>query len=139
MVCVVVVCVVLELESGVDWLGEVDCCVLGDVCDVLGEVGAVCATTQAVDSSRIAVIRYTFFISNPPNTFSQHELRPLKVIGSSAKHLDKRAPFLVCLMKHPTLTESRAAEMNCSGQSCWKLTRRHSLSSKELRSSGPLV
>ena len=89
----VVVWVVVELVSGTDWLGEADCGMLGEVCDVLGELGAVCATTQAVDSNRIAVIRYTFFISCPPNTFGPHELRPLRVIGSSATDLDKAAPF----------------------------------------------
>lgn len=69
MVCVVVVCVVDELASGVAgcWLGEVDD---GDVdcgelvsgvvdCGVLGEV---CATAHAADSNRIAVIRNVFLI-----------------------------------------------------------------------------
>jgi len=47
VVCVVVVWVVVELASGV-----VDCGVLGEVC----------ATAQAADSNRIAVIRYVFLI-----------------------------------------------------------------------------
>lgn len=90
---VVVVWVVVELVSGVvDWLGEVegDVAVLGVDCVLLGELDVLCAATQTADSSRIAVIRYSFFILCPPNTFGLHQLRPLRVVGSSAIQLDRQ-------------------------------------------------
>jgi hypothetical protein len=63
VVCVVVVCVVVELVSGVAgcWLGEVDD---GDVDGVVdcGVLGEVCATAHAAESNRIAVIRNVFLI-----------------------------------------------------------------------------
>ena len=69
MVCVVVVWVVVELVSGVAgcWLGvvddgDVDCWL--DVSGVAGcgVLGVVCATAQAADSNRIAVIKKVFLI-----------------------------------------------------------------------------
>jgi hypothetical protein len=61
---------VVELVSGVvDWLGEVDegdVDVLGVVDCELGELDVLCAATQTADSSRIAVIRYSFLILFPP-------------------------------------------------------------------------
>jgi len=69
VVCVVVVCVVVELVSGVVdcWLGEVDdgavdCCELVSGVVDCGVLGEVCATAQAADSNRIAVIRNVFLI-----------------------------------------------------------------------------
>jgi hypothetical protein len=59
---------VVEFVSGVvvDWLDELeegDVDVLGVVdCELLGELDVLCAATQTADSSRIAVIRYNFFI-----------------------------------------------------------------------------
>jgi hypothetical protein len=73
VVCVVVVWVVVELVSGVAgcWLGavddgDVDCWldVSGVVC--CGVLGVVCATAQAADSNRIAVIKKVFLIYVPP-------------------------------------------------------------------------
>lgn len=74
VVSVVVVCVVVDVEPGVDWLGEVDegavCELASGVagCDVLGVLGVVCATAHTADSNRIAVIRYTFLIGFLLNT-----------------------------------------------------------------------
>jgi hypothetical protein len=68
VVCVVVVCVVVELVSGVAgcWLGEVDgvvgCCELVSGVVDCGVLGEVCATAHAADSNRIAVIRNVFLI-----------------------------------------------------------------------------
>jgi hypothetical protein len=65
---VVVVCVVVELVSGVAgcWLGEVDgvvgCCELVSGVVDCGVLGEVCATAHAADSNRIAVIRNVFLI-----------------------------------------------------------------------------
>ena len=91
---VVVVCVVLELVSGVvDWLGEV---VEGDVvlgvvdCGLLGDVGVLCAATQTADRSRIAVIRYSFLIVCPPMLSACTSCGPLRRFGSSATDLDRR-------------------------------------------------
>lgn len=83
VVCVVVVCVV-EVESGaVAWLGEegeVDCELAPGAagCVVLGELGVVCATAHTVDSSRIAVIRYTFLICVLLILPACRRLRPFK-------------------------------------------------------------
>jgi hypothetical protein len=60
---------VLELVSGVvDWVGEVEegDVVLGVDCELLGELDVLCAATQTADSSRIAVIKYSFLILCPP-------------------------------------------------------------------------
>ena len=49
----------------VDWPGEVEgeVEVLGVVdCELLGELGVLCAATQTADSNRIAVIKYSFLI-----------------------------------------------------------------------------
>ena len=83
----------VELVSGVvDWLGEVedgDCVVLGVVdCELLGEVDVLCAATQTADSNRIAVIRYSFFILDPPILPACISCGPLRVFGSSANDLD---------------------------------------------------
>jgi len=66
VVCVVVVCVVVEVVSGC-WLGEVDegdvdCCELVSGVVGCGVLGEVCATAHAADSNRIAVIRNVFLI-----------------------------------------------------------------------------
>jgi hypothetical protein len=70
VVCVVVVCVVVELASGVAgcWLGEVDdgevdCCELVSGVVDCGELGEVCATAQTADNNRIAVIKDVFLIA----------------------------------------------------------------------------
>jgi hypothetical protein len=70
VVCVVVVCVVVELASGVAgcWLGEVDdgdvgCCELVSGVVDCGELGEVCATAQTADNNRIAVIKDVFLIT----------------------------------------------------------------------------
>ena len=93
MVCVVVVCVVVELVSGVAgcWLGEVvdgdvDCCGVVD-CGMLGEV---CATAHAADSNRTAVIRNVFFIYVLLVLFGLLD-SGLEKSKSSAKHLDNAA------------------------------------------------
>jgi hypothetical protein len=66
---VVVVCVVVELLSGVAgcWLGavddgDVDCCELVSGVVDCGVLGEVCATAHAADSNRTAVIRNVFLI-----------------------------------------------------------------------------
>jgi hypothetical protein len=76
VVCVVVVCVVVELASGVAgcWLGEVDdgevdCCELVSGVVDCGELGEVCATAQTADNNRIAVIKDVFLIYVPPGMF----------------------------------------------------------------------
>jgi hypothetical protein len=94
---VVVVCVVVELLSGVAgcWLGEVDdgdvdCCELvpGVVdCGVLGEV---CATAHAAESNRIAVIR-NVFLMYILLVFSACLTSGLEKSKSGAKHLDNGA------------------------------------------------
>jgi hypothetical protein len=70
VVCVVVVCVVVELASGVAgcWLGEVDdgevdCCELVSGVVDCGELGEVCATAQTAENNRIAVIKDVFLIT----------------------------------------------------------------------------
>jgi hypothetical protein len=56
---------VVELVSGVvDCVDGVegDVVVLGVDCELLGELGVLCAATQTADNNKIAVIRYTFLI-----------------------------------------------------------------------------
>jgi hypothetical protein len=89
---VVVVWVVVELVSGVvDWLGEVegDVEVLGVDCELLGELDVLCAATQTADSSRIAVIRYSFLICVLLVLSACISCGPLRVVGSSAIKLDR--------------------------------------------------
>ena len=101
VVCVVVVWVVVELVSGVEdcWLGEVDdgevdgdvdCCELVSGVVDCGELGEVCATAQAADSNRIAVIRNVFLIYVPPGIFGLLN-SGLEKSKSSAKDLDNGA------------------------------------------------
>jgi len=90
---VVVVWVVVELVSGVvDWLGEVegDVEVLGIDCELLGELDVLCAATQTADSSRIAVIRYSFLIFVLLILSARISCGPLRVVGSSAVKLDRQ-------------------------------------------------
>jgi hypothetical protein len=93
VVWVVVVCVVVELVSGVAgcWLGEVDD---GDVCELASGVvdcgellGEVCATAQTADNNRIAVIKDVFLMYVPPGLFGLRDFG-LEKSGSSAKDLD---------------------------------------------------
>lgn len=70
LVCVVVVCVVVEVVSGAEgcWLGEVEdgfagCCELVPGVVDCGELGDVCATAQTADNNRIAVIKDAFLIT----------------------------------------------------------------------------
>jgi hypothetical protein len=86
-VCVVCVVVdwVVELVSGVCWLGDVDdgevddgevddgdvdCCELvSGVVDGNEPLGEVCATAQTADNNRIAVIKDVFLMYVPPGLF----------------------------------------------------------------------
>jgi hypothetical protein len=100
VVCVVVVCVVVELVSGC-WLGEVDdgdvdCCELVSGVVDCGVLGEVCATAHAADSNRIAVIRNAFLILRPPGIFGLLD-SGLEKIKSGAKHLDNWSYVAVCL------------------------------------------
>ena len=123
MVCVVVVCVVVELVSGVAgcWLGEVDgvvgCCELVSGVVDCGVLGEVCATAHAADNNRIAVIRNVFLILRPPGTFGLLH-SGLEKSKSSAKHLDNGVTRWFALIG---TSEGR-------NESCWKVVRSNSVS-----------
>jgi hypothetical protein len=108
---VVVVCVVLEVVSGVvDWLGDV--VVLGVVdCELLGEVDVLWAATQTADSSRIAVIRYSFFICVLLILPACISCGPFRVVGSSANRFRLASAAEVCLEAMRQSAESRAVEL----------------------------
>jgi len=109
VVCVVVVCVVVELASG-NWLGEVcdgaDVDGVDGLPEVLGDV--VCATTHTDDRSRIAVIRFAFLIFF---LLVHGPFCPALRNGSSATKIRYRSYSGVCL------NEPQQIKMQSSGMS----------------------